>query len=498
VNSSRIARKSCWRRLVVMAHCSLALLCACSGGEKVYYAIERSGVVLGYLETEVSPGDSLAGTPTIVHSRMRNRLTLLGQNMDVVVEAERHAEVTTDRTLSMEFEVRTGRAIAGARCTFAADTLYYTTQPGGETRSLVLDADVYRGDSMDFTFLTRLHPGDDALTQRSIDCLRGNIHTRSFTPVSAETLLVEGKSYDCLVFEVVNETVGVASRMWVERSTGVLIRDLSPDGSSMTISDARVRSRVQRTDVDDLILVKVNADIGNIAGIESMTVKARIRTMGQRITAESLNRPGQVFTGNVEGNVVDGVFSMQVQRYDGEGAPAFPPPVSAELQEYLRPELAIESNDAAIIAKARELTVDAQDSWDAVRKLSTFVATQIGGAIPGGGSAKGTLELGAAECGGHSRLLAALSRAVGIPARTVMGGMYTSLKGGSFGQHMWDEVHMGDAGWIAVDATAGEVDYIDAGHIRLGLFATFQPLEMEVLEYEAIDPPDSLAASPAM
>jgi len=46
---------------------------------------------------------------------------------------------------------------------------------------------------------------------------------------------------------------------------------------------------------------------------------------------------------------------------------------------------------------------------------------------------------------------------------------------------------MGDAGWIAVDATAFEIDYIDAGHIRFGEKTSFNPVSMEILEYEVAD-----------
>jgi len=62
--------------------------------------------------------------------------------------------------------------------------------------------------------------------------------------------------------------------------------------------------------------------------------------------------------------------------------------------------------------------------------------------------------------------------------------MYTTYYQGSFGQHAWTEIFMGDAGWIAVDATAEEIDYVDAGHIRLGELNSFMPLEMKILEYK--------------
>jgi transglutaminase-like putative cysteine protease len=88
------------------------------------------------------------------------------------------------------------------------------------------------------------------------------------------------------------------------------------------------------------------------------------------------------------------------------------------------------------------------------------------------------------ECGSHSRLLTAFCRASGIPARLSIGCMYSPLYGGSFGQHAWTEVYMGDeAGWVAIDATISEFDYADAGHIRLGTATSFQSEKMEILDY---------------
>jgi hypothetical protein len=77
-------------------------------------------------------------------------------------------------------------------------------------------------------------------------------------------------------------------------------------------------------------------------------------------------------------------------------------------------------------------------------------------------------------------------RSLGIPARTPMGGMYVPLYGGSFGQHMWTEVYLGEAiGWLPVDCTANENTFIDAGHIRLKVGVTFfRPKSIEVLAYE--------------
>jgi len=67
--------------------------------------------------------------------------------------------------------------------------------------------------------------------------------------------------------------------------------------------------------------------------------------------------------------------------------------------------------------------------------------------------------------------------------------MYVPNLGGSFGQHAWNEVYMGQIGWIPLDTTAREVDYADSGHIRLGVLTSahiaLNPKQMEILDFQA-------------
>jgi hypothetical protein len=69
--------------------------------------------------------------------------------------------------------------------------------------------------------------------------------------------------------------------------------------------------------------------------------------------------------------------------------------------------------------------------------------------------------------------------------------MYTPVDGGSFGHHAWNEEYMGADGWIPIDVTVHEVDYVDSGHIRLGIVktprTTIDYREIEILEYKEGD-----------
>jgi transglutaminase-like putative cysteine protease len=139
--------------------------------------------------------------------------------------------------------------------------------------------------------------------------------------------------------------------------------------------------------------------------------------------------------------------------------------------------------------KALEITAGSRDSWEAACRLCRWVAQNISYAIPGGGTARKTYDLQAGECGAHAMLLAAFCRSVGIPARVVWGCMYVPNYGGVFGQHGWNEIYMGPAEWIPVDATASEIDYVDSGHIRIGVYQSpvtaLNPRKMQVLDYRA-------------
>src|SRR5262249_45091811 len=68
------------------------------------------------------------------------------------------------------------------------------------------------------------------------------------------------------------------------------------------------------------------------------------------------------------------------------------------------------------------------------------------------------------DCTEHGVLVAAMCRAVGVPARVVVGLVYSDNLGG-FGFHMWNEVYV-NRRWVAVDAAFDQPD-VDAVQIKL-------------------------------
>lgn len=142
----------------------------------------------------------------------------------------------------------------------------------------------------------------------------------------------------------------------------------------------------------------------------------------------------------------------------------FPPSVPAELVPHTLPEPMIQSDDSLIAATAAELTAGCTDSWEAARRISSFVDRNVRSvptvSLP---SAVEVMESLRGDCNEHTVLTVALARAAGIPARMCAGIVYLN---GSFGYHAWPMLWVGE--WVEMDPTFGQ--YVaDGTHIILAV-----------------------------
>jgi len=476
--------------LILMAAPIAPLEKACAqdvASELVYYAVEIKGKLVGFEEISVFPGNE----QDQIEYRKKTVLELsaLGQDFDLTVDKTQHIDATTGKTSYIQVRTTRGDQENTATLVFEDLRVHFTPAAGGEKTILELTPDVIVNDELSLPFLLEdLIPEEGwKKTFRILDLSKCEIHENCFTWMRTETLEFFGKEFSCHVFDSIDLVNGLGARIWLDRSNARILKVEMTTGITAYLADPAVVERIERGDLDDSIFADVDVAIADFKAIDYMKVCAKIRTAGEWVTPESLNVPGQRFEGSVVENLVDGFFEIEHRRHDGVGAPPFPCDFSGDeaLQEYLESEEMIESEDPAIVALAREITAGAEDSWQAARRLTGWVASEISYLIPGG-SAKHTLDTRKGDCGAHSRLVTALCRAVGIPARLVSGCMYTPSYGGSFGQHCWNEIYTGKrAGWIAVDSTVGEVDYVDSGHIRLGEQTAFVPIEMQVVDYRA-------------
>jgi transglutaminase-like putative cysteine protease len=460
--------------------------------EKIYYALEMNGQVYGYVELTISNIKEKGKALIQLMENVENRISALGVAVNTQGWSECRTDPETGRFSFFEQVIDTGSLKFHLTAFIEGNAARINLQPGGGEKVVPLPEAVLLENQYYFPHLLK-DSGKGTPAARlyqSLDVLDRNIHKVTVTRKGPEPLQLAGKTYRAIILESLDHDIGVKFRQWVNADNGYLLKSEGPR-STQWLADRSIKDKLQRVNIDNHLFVKAGAAISDIPAISHLKVRAKLEPVGNWITPESLRVAGQSFEGTVVDNHIEGVFEVRHKKYDGREAPPFPPDFGKdpELRVFLAPEDFIESDDQVLIQKAKELTAGVKDSWEAAKRLSEWVAEEIGYDIPGGASARNTYDVKEGECGAHSRLFAAFCRAVGIPARVVWGCLYVPNLGGSFGQHGWNEVYMGEAGWIPLDTTAREVDYADSGHIRLGILSSahiaFNPKQMEILDFQA-------------
>jgi hypothetical protein len=488
------------RNRVFYALLACVLLFSCRSGpgdgdkEAVYYAVEINGVLCGYAEFKVDTLEQDGRQSIHLDEHLYVMLKALGMEFDTDIELTYHIDPETGQFTYQAVDVKQGQTEMSSEVYVEGDTARVTSTLGSGDRRVALPPDVVLENTLTLYHLLRDFGagGLDEKTYEIFETRGGEVQTTTYTMTGTETIELAGKTYQAMMFDQINHDTGLKTQWWIDAETGRMLKLIPMGNRVVYLSDPSVVKRIETANMDDLILTKANVTIADIPSISYMKIKASIEPVGLWVTPEGLNAPGQSFVGTVEENVIDGVFEIEHPRYDGSNAPPFPPDFGEDesLEPYLEASEFAQSDDPVLREKAEVITKGSADSWEAATRISQWVAENIGYAIPGGGTARKTYDTKAGECGAHSFLVIAFCRAVGIPARMVWGCMYTPQGGGSFGQHGWNEIYMGDAGWVPIDATAYETDFVDSGHIRIGVFqspvVSFNAHALEILDHRLI------------
>lgn len=474
-----------------------ARLCA-DAAKTQHFAIEVNGIVCGYLEVRETPLRQDGADVIAQESEIVLMLSVLGSRFNGTIREKALIDAASRRQLRSAIRIdQNGVQHDFSFRATATEAVMRSSLRGGKEKAVPLAPGVLVGNDELFRRLRREFAAGGAAEVRCdiLELMEEEVQPSSFRRIGAETLHLAGNDHACLVIEQVNARTGLKTTYWIDPGCDFFVQ-FEVSGRKVYLSDRGVVDRLKVANINPAFFTKTNAAIIDPAAITYMRLKVKAEPTGALLSPADLNVPGQKFSGTVRGNLIEGTMEIEHPRYDGKDAPPFPPPFQADarLRPYLIPSRFIDSGDVLLAAKAREITAGSRDSWQAAVRLSRWVAENIGYAIPGGGTARKTYDLRAGECGSHSMLLAAFCRAVGIPARVVFGALYVPNFGGGFGQHAWNEIYMGAAGWIPVDATAHEADFVDSGHIRLMEVATaasnrFNGRGIEVLEHRLATAP---------
>jgi transglutaminase-like putative cysteine protease len=128
------------------------------------------------------------------------------------------------------------------------------------------------------------------------------------------------------------------------------------------------------------------------------------------------------------------------------------------IDDFIQPELHIESANPQIVALANELSRGKETVCQQVRAFYDYIGDELvytyNGKNWGAQAALG--EMGA-DCTEYASLLAALSRSQRIPARYIEGLLFlnTNTETKARLEHAWLDVYLPNVGWVSLDPTLG-------------------------------------------
>lgn len=470
------------------------------GNERQYYGIKINDILCGYVIMDISNRPPPNENELKIEQDILLMSTALGMSINTKIKNLIFVNKYTERISYFDMIISQGQTKVDIKSEVKNDTVYYTSSLVPTPKITYLPPNVITDNPYYSSFIKKdfIEGNADKKTYKMYDFQSGEIVNAEFYKKNEESIELAGKKYNAVLIEQIYPKSQVKISSWFDKSTGFGLRSIIMGSRDIFLTDKSVIKKIQVADLDKNLFVKTNKSIADISSLIYMKVKAELEPVGMKLGPEDLNFNNQKFTGTVKDNIISGIFEVRLEKYDGENAPLFPHDYSAEVEDkYLSPGDRIESEDSVLINSARHITENAKTTWDAVILLTKWVSENIDYVIPGGISARDTYDRRIGECGAHSLLLAGFCRAVGIPARVVWGCMYVPNYGGAFGQHGWTEVYINkENGWIQIDATANEIGFADAGHIRIGeldaLSVSLNPKKMEIIDYSIKARTDSI------
>jgi transglutaminase-like putative cysteine protease len=128
------------------------------------------------------------------------------------------------------------------------------------------------------------------------------------------------------------------------------------------------------------------------------------------------------------------------------------------LDDFIQPELHIESANPQIMALSNELSQGKSTVCQQVRAFYDYIGNElVYTSNEQNWGAQAALGPMGSDCTEYSSLLVALSRAQNIPARYFEGLLYLDKETNAIAkiEHAWPDVYMPGIGWVALDPTLG-------------------------------------------
>jgi hypothetical protein len=449
--------------------------------------VSMQGRPIGYSHTAIDTRREEGEDLTVLRNRSSLQVNVLGETRRIQFSAE----ATLDdryrmRTFGFTMDARPYWMNIRGRRQGDSSRFEVTVQSvsGRESLEIEIPDDVILYSPMTEMALRDLKPGE-SVQVRAFDpgtLSTGLVRMRA---VARETLELAGVAHEATRIDV--EYRGMTIPSWIDRQ-GRMLRQETPFGWTLEASTAQ-----------EAMGLKVDAESTEMLGQSAVAcegtidrpraasrLRLRLYDWPEAATPPPASDRQQVTVGSDRTVELEIVRSAEPDMPEAPGAEAPPP---AEFAPYLASTPFVQASHPDMVKKAREVAGDEPDRWRQAQALGDFVYRHVEKvpsiSMP---SALDVLRVGQGDCNEHTYLFVALARALGIPARIMVGLVHAH---GALYYHAWPSVYV-QGRWVDMDPTFQQT-LADATHValldgeladQLSLLALIGRLRAEILEVE--------------
>jgi len=419
--------------------------------------ILQNGRKIGSSHTFISKAE----TGYVLKETLYIRLKTMGLIQDLILNTA--GKLNKDFTLSsFDFEVRSGRFYFSAQGSVSGNLLSVKTHDVGSVKNVhtKIKEKLYTSPGIiHAAHASGMKPGDEFIFH-VFDPMSMSSEPVTVKVIGKENILNMGIQKNSM--KVAIQYQGATQLAWIGEH-GEVIREKGILGFSL--------EKTTRKDALFGLLDESSQDLTEIASVTSNVIFDNPLTL-ERIDVEisgintknvHLESQRQVLKDNV----------LIIRKEDLAQLPDVIHHMNTIPDRFIRPEPFIESDHPKILNVVEKMITDDDTPLEKANKLMTWVHKNIEKrpvlSLP---DALGTLMNKVGDCNEHAVLLAALSRAAGIPARIEAGLVYLN---GKFYYHAWNSLYIGK--WISADSTLGQLP-VDVTHIRFSSGTMQQQLDI--------------------
>jgi len=254
-------------------------------------------------------------------------------------------------------------------------------------------------------------------------------------------------------YKVDSNFMGSQTTSWINEKGEVIKQEFPPGLMAIKESKEDILSKKNSSfDISKKTSIPANIKIKDPSKLKYLKIKL------DGIDASDGFDINDGYRQNLEGQIVE----INAQESNSKLSSYNLPYSSPEYIGLTEADFLIQSNDEEIVSITNKVLDGETNPVKAANKINNWIYKSLKkSATVSLPNAKDVLKTRVGDCNEHAALFSAMSRAAGIPTKTVLGIMYFE---DSFYYHAWNEVFVGE--WIAIDSTYGQFP-ADATHIKL-------------------------------